>query len=284
MTVQSPVWFITGCSSGFGWELSQAVLKRGWRLVATARDPAKLSGLLTDHSDQVLITGLDVTKPAMIQTAIAQAIDRFGRIDVLVNNAGSGYAASIEEGEDAAIRKVFESNVFGLAELIRQTLPIMRSQRCGHIVNFSSIGGIVGNPGSGYYAATKFAVEGLSDALAKEVEPLGIKVLLVEPGPFETGFFAAMGGGESRIDDYAATAGVRIKAISSTTDARPGDPQRAALAIISAVTAKSPPQRLLLGRSALLRAREKIAAMAADFNAWETTTLEADYPQFRNPN
>jgi NAD(P)-dependent dehydrogenase (short-subunit alcohol dehydrogenase family) len=282
MTIQEyPVWFITGCSSGFGWELSRAVLERQWRLVATARDPAKLAGLVAGHADRTMVAALDVTKPAAIRTAIAQTMERFGRIDVLVNNAGYSYASSIEEGEDVRIRTMFDTNVFGLAEVIRQTLPIMRAQRSGHIINISSMAGIAGNPGTGYYAATKSAVEGLSDALAKEVEPLGIKVLVVEPGPFETGFTAAMVYGDSMIDDYATTATARMKAITASVGTRPGDPQRAASAIIAAVTAEMPPQRLLLGRTALRNARGKIAAMTADFDAWETVTLEADFPQYR---
>ena len=284
MTAQdTPVWFITGCSSGFGWELSRAVLERGWRLVATARNPAKLMDLVAGHTDQAMVVGLDVNKSAVIQTAIKQTMDRFGRIDVLVNNAGYGYASSIEEGKDAHIRAMFDTNVFALADIIRQTLPIMRAQRSGHIVNISSIGGIVGNPGTGYYAATKFAVEGLSDALAKEVEPLGIKVLLVEPGQFETGFTANIVRDESVIEDYAATASARINAIADSIGTRPGDPQRAALAIIAAVTAKTPPQRLLLGRTALNSAHKKIASMMSDFDTWETETLGADFPQYLSP-
>ena len=284
MAVQdnTPVWFITGCSSGFGWELSRAVLERGWRLVATARNPAKLTDLVAGHADQVMVASLDVTKPAEIRAAIAQAMERFGRIDVLVNNAGYSYSSSIEEGDDAQIRAMYDANVFGLVDVTRQTLPIMRAQRSGYIVNISSMAGLAGNPGTGYYSSSKFAVEGLSDALAQEVAPLGIKVLIVEPGSFETGFTNATVGGVSMIDDYAATAGARMKALTASVGTRAGDPQRAASAIIAVVMSETPPRRLLLGRNALVNARAKIAAMTADFDAWETVTLEADFPKYRS--
>ena len=284
MAVQdnTPVWFITGCSSGFGWELSRAVLERGWRLVVTARNPAKLADLVAGHADQVVVAGLDVTKPAEIRAAIAQAMERFGRIDVLVNNAGYSYSSSIEEGDDAQIRAMYDANVFGLVDVTRQTLPIMRAQRSGYIVNISSMAGLAGNPGTGYYSSSKFAVEGISDALAQEVAPLGIKVLIVEPGSFETGFTNATVGGVSMIDDYAATAGARMKALTASVGTRAGDPQRAASAIIAVVMSETPPRRLLLGRNALVNARAKIAAMTADFDAWETVTLEADFPKYRS--
>lgn len=276
MTVQnSPVWFITGCSTGFGRELAKAVLARGWHVAVSARDPFKTADIVSAHSARALNVKLDVTDEGEIGRAVEQVKRHFGRIDVLVNNAGSGYATSVEEGEPSAVRALFETNVFGLAEVTRQVLPIMRAQRSGWIVNLSSMAGIAGNPGTGYYAATKFAVEGLSDALAKEVEPLGIRVLLVEPGPHRTEFRRSTKRIAAHVRDYDATAGARLRAISDPS-AAPGNPQRAAEAIIQAVTAEKPPMRLLLGRTALRNAREKLAAMQADFDAWEEVTLGVD--------
>src|SRR5215210_6570574 len=172
----APVWFITGCSTGFGRELAKLVLARNWRAVVTARDKARVADLAEGCADRALALDLDVTDPAQITAAVQAAEDHFGAIDVLVNNAGYGYQASIEEGEEAEIRAMFDANVFGLAALTRAALPGMRARRRGHIVNISSVAGFVGFPASGYYAATKHAVEGLSDSLAREVEPLGIKV------------------------------------------------------------------------------------------------------------
>ncbi len=180
---QAPVWFITGCSSGFGRALAALVLERGWRAAVTARDLGQVEALVAGHEGRGVALALDVTNPTQIAVAVQAAEARFGGIDVLVNNAGYGYQVSVEEGKDAAIRALFETNVFGLAALIRAVLPGMRARRRGAIVNISSVGGFVGFPGSGYYAATKHAVEGLSDALAKEVGPLGIQVLLRRARP-----------------------------------------------------------------------------------------------------
>ncbi len=182
----APVWFITGCSTGFGRDLAKLVLEKGWRAVVTARNPDTVQDFNTAYPDRALALKLDVTDPAQVAEAVKKAESSFGRIDVLVNNAGFGYLAAIEEGEDSEVRAMFETNVFGLAAMTRAVLPGMRQRRSGHIVNISSMAGLVGFPGVGYYNATKFAVEGLSEALAKEVEPLGIKVLVVEPGPFRT--------------------------------------------------------------------------------------------------
>lgn len=277
---ESPVWFITGCSSGFGRELAKAVLGRGWRVVATARDPGKIADLAAGQPDRAVALALDVTRPEEIEAAVGEAMARFGRIDALVNNAGYGYASTIEEGEDASIRALFDTNVFGLAAMIRKVLPILRRQGSGTIINLSSQAGLSGYPGTGYYAASKFAVEGLSDALGKEVEPLGIRVLLVEPGPFRTSFTGSIAGAANVNPDYEQTAGARIRRLREGLN-RPGDPARAAEAIIMAATAEVPPKRLLLGANALRDARAKIALMARDFDAWEQVTLDADYPEFR---
>jgi len=218
-----PVWFITGCSSGFGREFARAALAHGFRVVATARDVRKLDDLLVGHQNQALSLTLDVTSPEQIKHAVGEAECAFGRIDVLVNNAGYGYLAAVEEGEDKDIHAVFETNVFGLAAMIRAVLPGMRARRHGFIVNMASVGGFVGFPGSGYYAATKFAVEGLSQSLAREVEPLGIHVLLVEPGPFRTDWAGrSLKQSPHFIGDYEETSGRRRRNMAGYSGTQPG--------------------------------------------------------------
>jgi NAD(P)-dependent dehydrogenase (short-subunit alcohol dehydrogenase family) len=237
----TPVWFITGCSSGFGREFARAALARGFRVVATARDPRKLDDLVVGYHDRARSITLDVTNIEQIGRAVSEAEDAFGRIDVLVNNAGYGYLAAVEEGEDKDIRAVFETNFFGLAAMIRAVLPGMRTRRNGSIVNMASVGGFVGFPGSGYYAATKFAVEGLSQSLAREVEPLGIRVLLVEPGPFRTDWAGrSLKQSSNFIGDYEETAGRRRRNISGYSGTQPGDPARAAEAVIKVLDLVGP--------------------------------------------
>ncbi|HYG88999.1 MAG TPA: oxidoreductase [Azospirillum sp.] len=280
MAHDTPVWFITGCSTGFGRDLARLVLERGWRVAATARDPRRIEDLVAAHPDRARALALDVTNPAQVQQAVRDAEQAFGGIDVLVNNAGYGYLSAIEEGEDAEIRAMFETNVFGLAAVTRAVLPGMRARRRGHIVNISSQGGLVGFPGSGYYAATKFAVEGLSEALSKEVAPLGIRVLLVEPGPFRTDWAGrSLKQSPTFIDDYEQTSGERRRQIAGYSGKQPGDPVRAAEAIIAAVQSPNPPLRLLLGRQALDNVRAKLESMAKEIDAWEGTTVGADFPE-----
>jgi NAD(P)-dependent dehydrogenase (short-subunit alcohol dehydrogenase family) len=272
-------WLITGCSTGFGRALASAVLARGWDAVVTARDPAAVRDIVADHNASALALRLDVTDPAQVAAAIRDAQARFDAIDVLVNNAGYGYRGAVEEADDADIRQLFETNFFGLVAMIRGVLPGMRARRRGHIVNISSVAGRMAQPGSGYYAATKFAVGGLSDALRKEVAPLGIRVTVVEPGGFRTDF-AGRSLKQSRrtIDDYASTAGARRKENSSTDGHQPGDPARAAQAIIQAVQADTPPFRLVLGRSAVQRIRADIDFQRQELDSWEETANGADYP------
>ena len=274
-----PVWFITGCSTGFGRELAKLVLERGWRVVATARNPQQIQDLVAGTDGRGLALKLDVTDSAQVIEAVKKAEATFGKIDVLVNNAGFGYMAAVEEGEDEEVRAMFETNFFGLVEMTKAVLPGMRRRRSGHILNISSIGGFVGFPGVGYYNATKFAVEGLSEALAKDVEPLGIKVVIVEPGPFRTDWagrsLKQTGDG---IEDYAKTAAARRQAISSGSGKQPGDPVRAAKAMIEVVQASNPPLRLVLGRMALETARGKLELLRRDFDGWEKTSLAADFP------
>ncbi len=277
MAQDSPVWFITGCSTGFGKELARAVMRRGWRAVLTARRPETLAEFT--GGDHCLIAPLDVTSNDQIAAAVQAADARFGRIDVLVNNAGYGYLSAVEEGEDAEVRTMFETNLFGLAALTKAVLPGMRARRHGHIINFSSIGGLVGFPGIGYYNATKFAVEGLSEALAKETAPLGIKVTIVEPGPFRTDWAGrSLKMPRVAIDDYAETAGKRRQMIHDYSGSQPGDPVRAAEAVIRATQSPNPPLHLVLGRAALDMLRTKLDALQAELAAWEKISLGADFP------
>ena len=275
-----PVWLITGCSTGFGRELASILIGRGYRVAASARNPARIADLAAGHDANALALRLDVDKPADISAAVEAAKQEFGRIDVLVNNAGYGYLAAAEEGEDADIRAVFETNFFGLAAMIRAVLPIMRAQKAGAIVNVSSVGGLIGNPGSAYYAATKFAVEGLSESLSKEVAPFGIKVVIVEPGPFRTDW-----GGRSlktpkrAIEAYAETAIARRNQIQGFSGSQPGDPVRAAETIIATVESANPPLRLPLGADGYERIGAKLEALRKEHAAIEAVARGADYPK-----
>jgi len=275
-----PVWFITGCSTGFGRELSIILLKRGYRVVATARDKAKVEDVVAGHGQTGLALKLDVDSEADIEAAVKAARDRFGRIDVLVNNAGYGYLAAVEEGDDADVRAMFETNFFGLAALTRAVLPVMRAQKSGAIVNISSIGGFIGFPGSGYYAATKFAVEGLSESLSKEVAPLGIKVIIVEPGPFRTDWAGrSLKTPKKPIDAYAETAIARRRQIQGVSGSQAGDPVRASEAIIAAVEQDHPPLRLPLGAVAYEAMGEEIEAVRKEHASLERIARGADYPK-----
>src|ERR1700712_378126 len=279
MNRDNPVWLITGCSTGFGRELVKLVLERGWRAVVTARDPSSLKDLAEGYGDRALVLQLDVTNRKQIADVVAKSQKHFGRIDALVNNAGYGYLAAIEEGEDDAVRAMFETNVFGLIDITKAVLPIMRAQRSGLIVNISSIGGLTSFAATGYYHATKYAVEGLSESLATEVAPLGIGVLIVEPGPFRTNWAGpSIKQSPNRIDAYDATAGERRRQTAARSGNQAGDPVRAAQAIIDAALSDDPPLRLLLGKMALEIARKKVETLRNDFDTWESTTLGADFP------
>jgi NAD(P)-dependent dehydrogenase (short-subunit alcohol dehydrogenase family) len=278
LVTEPPVWFITGCSTGFGLALAKQAIEHGFRTVLTARDPAKLAGYVA--TDNVLVCKLDVTQPGQVAAAVEAAVARFGGIDVLVNNAGIGYFAAIEEGEEAEVRKLFEVNVFGLTRMIQAVLPGMRQRRRGCIVNLSSLAGLRGMPALGQYNATKFAVEGLSQALQQEVEPLGIRVMVVEPSGFRTDW-AGRSAHESQhqIDDYMATAGnVRVK-VRESSGKQPGDPVRAAKAIVKAVASGNPPHHLLLGNDAFEGAMAKLDELRHDFTAGEAVARAADFPQ-----
>jgi len=255
------------------------VLAKGWRAVVTARNPAQVADLVAGRDAQSLAVALDVTKPAQITAVVQAATARFGAIDVLVNNAGYGYQVAVEEGENAAVRAMFEANFFGLAVLIRAVLPGMRARQRGTSVKISSVGGFLGFPGSGYYAATKYAVEGLSDALAKEVGPLGIHVCCVEPGPFRTDFAGrSLQQRLSRLPEYEATVNVRLRQFVARSGSQPGDPVRAADAVLAAVQAASPPRHLVLGAIGWENVRQTLTEALQQLEAWKSTSLSADYP------
>lgn len=276
--VSNPVWFITGCSTGFGRELAKLTLDRGWPTVVTARDKARVADL-ADGRENVLALDLDVTDSGQVHAAAKAAEERFGRIDVLVNNAGYGYQAAIEEGEEDEIRAMFDANVFGLFAMTRAVLPGMRARRSGHIVNITSMAGFMGLPGSGYYAATKHAVEGFSDSLRLEVAPLGIKVIGVEPGPFRTDWAGrSLKQTPSRIADYAETAGARMSSTAGYSGKQPGDPVRAGEAMIAATQADEAPRHLVLGAIAYGAVTDKLKERLAQIDRWKETSLSADFP------
>lgn len=273
------VWFITGCSTGFGRELAKHVIEQGYKIVVTARKTADIQDIVAGHEKQAIAVELDVTKHEQIAAAVKTAMDTFGRIDVLVNNAGIGYFGAVEESEDAEVRRMFEINFFGLTSMTQAVLPIMRKQRSGHILNVSSIGGLVGYPALGFYNATKFAVDGLSEALAKEVAHLGIKVTILAPSGFRTDW-AGRSANDSKIviEDYSHSAGANKDAIRGYSGNQPGDPKRAAIAIVNVVEVAEPPLRLLLGAAAFRNANHKLETLKKDYDAWEATSKGADFP------
>ena len=272
------VWLVTGASTGFGRELVEYLLAQGERVVATARKVDGLKELEAKCPEGALVRSMDVTDQQQVEAAVSAAVQRLGRVDLLVNNAGYGMVGAVEESGEEEFRPMFETNVFGLIRVTQAVLPQMREQGAGHIVNLSSIGGLVATPGFGLYNATKFAVEGLSEALAQEVKPLGISVTIVEPGPFRTKFLGKAGGeAKKRISEYDSTAG-KMRAYFTEQDGKQaGDPQKAVEAIVKAVESEHPPLHLLLGASTLPRVKAKIEALQKDFTEWESTTVGADY-------
>lgn len=274
------VWFITGCSTGFGRHLAEEVLQKGGRVAVTARNTNDIQDLVNQYNDSAFAIQLDLTNSGQVKSAVQQALEKFGKIDVLVNNAGIGYFGAVEESEEQEVRRMFEINFFGLAAVTNAVLPIMRAQHFGHIINISSVGGMVAFPGIGFYNASKFAVTGYSEALAKEVAELGIKVTVIAPSGFRTDW-AGRSANNSKIiiDDYAATAHANLNTIRKNSGNQPGDPVRAAQAIIKIVETANPPVRLMLGAGALKGIRNKIAELQQDIDSWEETTLWADNPK-----
>ena len=271
-------WLITGCSTGLGRALAEAVLARGHNAVVTARDTTTVADLAEAHPDAVLAVALDVTDREQVAHAVRAAEERFGGVDVLVNNAGYGYRGAIEEGDEAGVAQLFATNVFGPVSLIKAALPGMRARRSGAIVNISSIGARLAAPGSGYYTASKAALEGLSASLDKEVRPLGISVTVVEPGAFRTDFAGrSLHQTPTLIADYADTAGPRRKENDTTHGTQRNDPVRGANAMIDAVEAEKPPFMLLLGADALAVFRAVTEVEQAEVEAWAPVSVSTEF-------
>ncbi|WP_431015849.1 oxidoreductase [Bradyrhizobium pachyrhizi] len=274
------VWFITGASRGFGALIAEAALKAGDAVVATARDPATVTARLGQH-ERLLATRLDVTSEAEAHAAAGEAVKKFGRIDILINNAGYGLLGAIEEASAAETQRLFGTNVFGLLGVTRAVLPHMRRQRSGHVINISSVGGYTGYPGWGVYGATKFAVEGISEALAAEVAPLGIKVTVVEPGFFRTDFLdeSSLSRTAHQIEDYHASVGKTRAVAADFNHGQRGDPRKLAGAMLKLVNADNPPLRLPLGSDTVERIETKNAFVARELAEWRTVATSTDFTE-----
>lgn len=262
------VWLITGANSGFGRAIAEAAIAEGDIVVATARRITALDDLAAEHPGQVDVLPLDVTDPAAIDAGVQDVIDRHGRIDVLVNNAGRTHVGAAEETTDAELRDLFEVHLFGPVALTRAVLPHMRERRSGAIVQISSMGGQLSFAGFGAYSATKFALEGMSEALADEVRPHGIKVLIVEPGAFRTGLFGSASASDPK-PEYVDTVGRTRQMIEESAGTQPGDPAKAAAAILTALAAPSTPLRLPLGDDAVDAILIHLDRTTADLRTWE---------------
>ncbi|MFZ4764083.1 MAG: oxidoreductase [Roseimicrobium sp.] len=274
----SRVWLVTGCSSGLGLALATKLLERGQRVIATARQPETLDELVTSHSETCRAFALDVTDSTQVKDVIAHAAEVFGRIDVVVNNAGYGLIGAFEELSDEQIARNFDTNFHGALKVIRAALPILRAQRSGHIVNISAAAVISNYAGFSTYGATKWALEGVSESLAAELKPLGIKVTIVQPGPFRTDFIArSLERAEEHIPDYDRTSGKFLSFLETMNGKQPGDPHKAAEAIIAAVESAAPPLRLVLGKYANDKARREHSDSERERLAWEVVGLPTDY-------
>lgn len=276
----SKVWFITGTSSGIGKELAKQVLAAGYNAALGARKTDDVKDIVAAYPDTAIAVTLDVTKEDQIVSSVKDIEQKFGRIDILVNNAGIGYFGSIEESEETEVRHMFEINFFGLAKLTNQVLPIMRRQKSGHILNVTSILSLVSYPAVGFYSATKFALDGYTESLSKEVAPLGIKVTAIAPSSFRTDW-AGRSANEApnTIEDYKGTADANKTSIRNNSGKQAGDPARASKAIIKVVESDKAPLRLLLGEAAFKGANGKLVAMKAEIDEWAETTIGADFPK-----
>jgi NAD(P)-dependent dehydrogenase (short-subunit alcohol dehydrogenase family) len=273
------IWFITGANRGFGLELATLALSNGDAVVAAARRPDQAEKALGGPQDQLLTVPLDVTDEGQAQEAVRLATDRFGGIDVLVNNAGRGFTGAVEEASGDEVRATFDVNVFGLLSVTRAVVPVMRRQRSGHVINVGSVGGVIGRPGAGIYCASKFAVEGLTEALRGELGPLGIRVSVIEPGAFRTDFLdsSSMVMAQRVFEDYDATAGEFRRRPSWFNHQQPGDPRKVAQAIVALVTSDDPPARLALGRDAVAGVEEKLSGWGADLARWREVSTSTDF-------
>jgi NAD(P)-dependent dehydrogenase (short-subunit alcohol dehydrogenase family) len=270
---------VTGCSSGFGREIALCALAAGARVAVTARHPADVADICERFPRTSLALALDVTDAAQREQAVAGTLTHFGQLDVLVNNAGYGYVAAIEEGEDAAIRAMFETNFFGALYMTRAVLPHFRARGAGRIINNSSQAGLMGNPGTGYYSASKYALEGLMEALTREVAPLGIQVISVQPGAFRTDWSGrSMQRSPLRLPDYQEVVGKRLDMIAAIDGQQPGDPRRAAQLFVRLATMDDPPPTLVLGSGLLQSYREKLLDIQARLDAWEAASRSVDFP------
>lgn len=277
-TKANKVWFVTGASRGFGVEVAQVALKRGDFVVATARNPQTVTDALGDHPN-LLAVKLDVTREADAVAAAKLATERFGRIDVLVNNAGYGLLGAVEEASAEEVKAQFDTNVFGLLNVTRAVLPLMRKQGGGHVINISSVGGYVSYPGWGIYCATKFAVEALSESLSQELAPLGIRSTVVEPGFFRTDFLQnnSMANTQARIDAYAATVGEMRSLMADVNQKQPGDPKKFAQVMLTLADSANPPQRLAVGTDTVKMVREKNALVESELKQWMAVSVSTNH-------
>lgn len=273
------VLFITGCSTGFGRQIAEKAIKAGYKVAVTARNVEQVQDLVAGNESKAIALTLDVTNPTQVKAAVKQTIDTFGRIDVLVNNAGIGYFGSVEESVEEETRKMFEINFWGLMSVTNEVLPHMRYQQGGHIINFSSIGGLVSFPTLGYYHATKYAVEGVSESLSQEVAPFNINVSLIEPSGFRTDW-----GGRSSVKTETeipelrdSVVGQMIQGVATQSGQEAGDPEKAAEAILTIIESDEPPLRLLLGKDAYQAATYKLSTMSESIESWKELTLNADF-------
>ncbi|MEM8830903.1 MAG: SDR family oxidoreductase [Cyanobacteria bacterium P01_G01_bin.19] len=277
-TQNSKVWLITGSSTGFGRTLAETVLQQGDKVIATARKPEQLQELISQYPETALALKLDVTDKEEIKNTVDKAVAKLGRIDVLVNNAGYGLIGALEEVSDEQIQRNFNTNLFGAIDVIRAVLPVMREKQSGHIINMSAIAGFTNELGFSIYGGAKFALEGVSEALQGEVAPLGIKVTIVEPGPFRTDFIGrSLDRAESQMDAYQDTVGKFLNFLNNIEGKQPGDPQKAAEAIIKVVNSNNPPLRLVLGKYAYTNFRKKLESLTAELDAWEEVAVKTDF-------
>ena len=278
MTTPPFVWLISGCSTGFGREIAISALEAGDMVAVTSRNTEDIRDICNKYPSTSVALNLDVTYTDQIIECVRNVISKFGRIDVLVNNAGYGYLSAIEEGEGEEVSKLFNTNFFGALELTKQVLPVMRNQKFGRIINNSSQAGLMANPGTGYYSASKFALEGLMEALDKEVRPLNIFVTSVQPGAFRTDWSGrSMKKSKINITDYDENVRSRINMIAESDGKQPGDPKKAAKIIFDLTRYEDPPNKLLLGAGVLSAYREKLDHIEKELDTYESITLSADF-------
>ena len=276
---EKKVWLITGSSTGFGRELAEEALAQGYRVVATARKPEVLADLVEKFPETACAVKMDVTKPDEVRAAIAEAVKEFGRVDVLVNNAGYGLIGAVEEATEAQFRHQFETNVFGAVDVMKAVLPQMREQKNGHILNVSSVGGFIAFPSAGYYTATKFALEAFSEAIAAEAAHHGIKVTIVEPGAFRTDFSGrSLAVSENRMAEIYPSTDFFLGWLQENDGKQPGDPRKAAQAMIKAVESENPPMRLPLGEDAITAIEAELEKVKNDIAPWRKTGVETTFP------